>query len=568
MTDIDDGANVTIRERIMSIESVNLLMDEELDPMQTKRDGSWFSSYFNLTNTIVGAGILGLPYAYSNAGWVVGSIFLVASATFSFTGMTLLSFCAAKTGFPSTFYSVTRQMHKHMPTFVDILILMQLFGAAVAYLIIVGDLMPQACAAFNAASFWTNRTTWIVTAFLAVFPLSIPHNIDFLKYTSGASIIFLIIMIISLIVYGLPNDGYNPCEDQNLNDDTSPCQGKSIIAGNGISITKTLEVMSMFIFSYCCQVSTFPIFNELENGSIKKFQSVTFVSLFSSTVMYAFGAGFGYYTYGDSIKSDLLLNYPVESIMTVARMMIAFVVTFSYPLQINPARRSAMTILHNYLDDGHEPSIHTTRIRYFGFTLFFLIISLILSLLLEDLGIVVKVIGATGGVLVMFILPGYCYLFHFPLDENNVNNGDNDNDIHTGLLADDDNSLYSSSNSNSNSNGHTNLKLQLNTCPKGSTSAQQEQEQEDNKQLQLNNNNNNNKYPHHLNHDLLNVKLSRLPPCDDSCINDLKSLGLEYQMDIPKVSLFWYKMAWVQLVLGLILVPLSLIMIFVDSGSD
>ena len=67
-------------------------------------------------------------------------------------------------------------------------------------------------------------------------------------------------------------------------------------------------------------------------------------------------------------------------------------------------------------------------------------------MLLEDLGIVVKVIGATGGVLVMFILPGYCYLFHFPLDENNVDDGDND--IHTGLLADDDNSLYSSSNSN------------------------------------------------------------------------------------------------------------------------
>ena len=135
----------TLRERIMSIDSVSLLADGERDPMKTAREASWFSSFFNLTNTICGAGILGLPYAFANTGWILGMTFLIIAAIFSFIGMHLLTLCCAKTGFPSSLYSITRPMNKHMPTVVDALILLQLFGAGIAYLIIVGDLMPEAC---------------------------------------------------------------------------------------------------------------------------------------------------------------------------------------------------------------------------------------------------------------------------------------------------------------------------------------------------------------------------------------------------------------------------------------
>ena len=100
--------------------------DEAQDPMKTARSASWFSSFFNLANTICGAGILGLPYAFANTGWVLGFFFLLMSAVFSWVGMHLFTLCCAKTGFPSSLYSITRPMHKHAPTFVDSLILFQL----------------------------------------------------------------------------------------------------------------------------------------------------------------------------------------------------------------------------------------------------------------------------------------------------------------------------------------------------------------------------------------------------------------------------------------------------------
>jgi len=35
----------------------------------------------------------------------------------------------------------------------------------------------------------------------------------------------------------------------------------------------------------------------------------------------------------------------------------------------------------------------------------------------EDLGIVIQIMGSTGGTAIMFILPGMSYLFHFPAQD-------------------------------------------------------------------------------------------------------------------------------------------------------
>jgi hypothetical protein len=50
----------------------------------------------NLGNTLLGAGILGLPYAFANTGWVLGTFMLLLCCYFSSTGLFFLSLCAAK----------------------------------------------------------------------------------------------------------------------------------------------------------------------------------------------------------------------------------------------------------------------------------------------------------------------------------------------------------------------------------------------------------------------------------------------------------------------------------------
>ena len=59
-------------------------------------EASSLSCYMNMTNTIVGSGVLGLPYALAHAGSVLGVILIFVSAGAGIFSLHLLSICATK----------------------------------------------------------------------------------------------------------------------------------------------------------------------------------------------------------------------------------------------------------------------------------------------------------------------------------------------------------------------------------------------------------------------------------------------------------------------------------------
>ena len=68
-----------------------------------QKQASIFSSMMNLSNTILGAGLLGLPYAISKSGWFLAIILFAIMGTLSFIGLNL-SCSAAKIKSPAASY--------------------------------------------------------------------------------------------------------------------------------------------------------------------------------------------------------------------------------------------------------------------------------------------------------------------------------------------------------------------------------------------------------------------------------------------------------------------------------
>lgn len=58
----------------MSYDTVMTINDEPKSPEKT---AGYLSSIFNITNTIIGGGILALPFALKQAGLVLGVIFII-----------------------------------------------------------------------------------------------------------------------------------------------------------------------------------------------------------------------------------------------------------------------------------------------------------------------------------------------------------------------------------------------------------------------------------------------------------------------------------------------------------
>ena len=161
----------------------------------------------------------------------------------------------------------------------------------------------------------------------------------------------------------------------------------------------------------------------------------------------------------------------------------------------------------------------------------------------------------------MFIMPGVSYLYHFPLkealgeddsdDDASVSTfGGRDRNISKALLKDEEDEEEQGKEGDKNAPNMT--ESDLSGIARMELTARHTAENQ--KALTT---------EHTA---ALAVYLSR-PACDDALEDDLRSLGLQYEMEVPQASLFWRRVAWTQFIAGCIICPLSLIMIFI-GGSD
>jgi Transmembrane amino acid transporter protein len=103
---------------------------------------TWASAYINLTSTVIGAGILGLPHAFASTGFVGGSFILLLCACSSAFALHFLAKCARKVQQPVSFYSVAEEALPGYSGWIDFAVAIKCYGVATSYLVVIGDLMP------------------------------------------------------------------------------------------------------------------------------------------------------------------------------------------------------------------------------------------------------------------------------------------------------------------------------------------------------------------------------------------------------------------------------------------
>lgn len=363
-------------------------------------DATIFSSVVNLTNSIIGSGILGLPYAFAASGWVLGYLFITLSAIATMLSLHLLSQCCTKVEHPASFYKVTEASIPRFTFLVDLSVATMCFGVGLSYLIVVGGLMPDVLSHFGATGSLTERYIWIFIGFCIVAPLSCFKNIDALKYTSAAAIVFVVFIACLVVSYALDPSALPPCPD-----DDGTCKGDTTNAEFDMS---TVGRLGIFIFAYSCQMNIFPVVNELKNPTQTRVDYAIYWSIFIAFSLYCIVAGPGYHVYGDNVESNILSSFPKTNLTSVARIFVSVLVSFSYPLLCNPGRKSAMS-LWAMTDEDENKAIEHFNFRFAVITAVFLFGSLGLSMVVTSLGVVLAVIGATGSTVVTFILPGAAY---------------------------------------------------------------------------------------------------------------------------------------------------------------
>lgn len=157
---------------------------------------SQLAAFLVTLNVTVGAGMLAMPYAAQMAG-LVPSLMIMALFTAAIVVTTIIcTELTVKTSVESYHKLVEAHCHRYLYQFTQACILMLVFGAAVAYIVVIGDQADRVFASIYGHTFcynwYMNRTfiMSIVTVFL-VKPLCCAKTVDFLKYASFAGLVSL-----------------------------------------------------------------------------------------------------------------------------------------------------------------------------------------------------------------------------------------------------------------------------------------------------------------------------------------------------------------------------------------
>lgn len=276
-------------ERVREKEDTGVITGEER-PEDMKPD--ILGAIFNLMNYALGAGILALPYAFRQAGLLVGALMVaVVGAATIFSMMLLLG--ASKATETYGYEQLARSSYgDRFAQFVKVTIIVDSFGALSAYMILVAETTTELASNYlGSNTIWSNKilVLSLVTIFI-MFPLCCLKNINYLGFTSALSLIPQIYFLV-LIVYYMAKAG-------------------GIQSGLKFFNSGFFYALPIIIFSFSSQQALFPLYTELQerNGTEKDIKRVAIISIGLTAVCYLFSGTIGVMAYPTNAKGTYRLR--------------------------------------------------------------------------------------------------------------------------------------------------------------------------------------------------------------------------------------------------------------------
>ncbi|BBN01605.1 hypothetical protein MPTK1_2g08750 [Marchantia polymorpha subsp. ruderalis] len=386
-----------------------------------KNESPWVS-VFNLCNAAIGAGVLSFPYGFRRTGIVGGLFFTGIIWVIEVFALCLLVRVTEKYSSQSYQQLVFSVLGSKMAVITSVTMITFLVGSMISYLMITGDVFAPVFAELfgETSAFADRRVVILLFTIMLILPHALKTTFMALYFSSVISVAMLIYLTVVLVTIG----------------------AKGLIA-NGFpsdilmweSGRRAFIIIDIVVFAFQCHIQVVPIFAELaehpspffgdEKGlleerlldeeviahissrqrseRVKRMDGVIFTSMSLCVVCYCLVGLFGYLIFPD-VESDVLKSFGDNNgFLKFARIGMAVVAMVCYPVQSHPAR----SILDDFVKAFMKaPVAAFSVVRQTLLTLLLAGCTLTVALLTNDVGTVFSVLASSGGVMVVFIIPG------------------------------------------------------------------------------------------------------------------------------------------------------------------
>jgi sodium-coupled neutral amino acid transporter 11 len=165
-----------------------------LDVRLNKRDV--VNAVTNIINTILGGGLLALPFALKNCGVVFGSLLLVLFFFLARYTSSLIITCAQMGKGVTLADMADSAFGGGGRVLVEVSLILFSYGALVGYLVIIGDIWTSYV---NLLFPCDRRLVMLFFGALVCFPLSCLRRISLLRFTSYAALVLILYLVCCIV---------------------------------------------------------------------------------------------------------------------------------------------------------------------------------------------------------------------------------------------------------------------------------------------------------------------------------------------------------------------------------
>ncbi|KAJ7703184.1 transmembrane amino acid transporter protein-domain-containing protein [Mycena rosella] len=349
-----------------------------------------------MANSILGAGIIGLPYAISQAGFFTGLFLLVILCGVTDWTIRLIVVNAKMSGTHSYIDIMNHCFGSSGRAAVSFFQFAFAFGGMCAFGIIIGDTIPHVIRSIfprlptvPVLYLLTNRKFVIALCTICVsYPLSLYRDIHKLSRASGLALIGMIIIVTSVLIE-------SPNTSPELKGD--PSKRFSVIEPG---IFQAIGVIS---FAFVCHHNSLLIYGSLRTPTLDRFAVVTHISTLLSLVACCTLAIAAYVVFTDKTQGNILNNFsPDDTLINVARFCFGLNMFTTLPLELFVCRE----VVEQYFFSHESFNMQ----RHVFFTTVILFASMLVALITCDLGVMLEITGGVSATTLAFIFPATCYL--------------------------------------------------------------------------------------------------------------------------------------------------------------
>jgi len=340
--------------------------------------------FFNLTIAAVGGGVLAFPYAYSETGLASGVIVTLIILPIVLYSEWIITVCTDQTGSANYVETVARILNPKIGRFCDFVVWLSLMGAGMAYIALIGDL-GQSVIGGN-----SSQLIMLAAGVIILFPC-FNRKTSHVGWISGLGLLPIVLLLGVVWV---------------------SCFQK--IAQGGLPSIESfkwdssyLSAFPFFTFAYQCHPQLPPIYDELQDKSVKKMTVIIFAAMIVESFVYISIGVLGYIAFGMDTKSNIIDNYASDDIpMTIVRATMIVHFLSAIPINFLPLRIHFYQFVGIGKLEQEKVWVHVTT------TTTLLSICVFLSIVAPGASVFFSLVGSTCGVVIIFVFPGLFAYYH------------------------------------------------------------------------------------------------------------------------------------------------------------